>query len=72
MIIEVKIFLILIEPYVVTHHLNRLLETVQMRGHNKCFCAELTKIIPNYHQIYSLLSRALIMSLDGPRFLELF
>ena len=33
--------------YVVTPHLNRLDETVQMRGHNICFYAELTKIIPN-------------------------
>ena len=38
--------------YVVTHHLNRLDETVQMRGHNICFYAELTEIIPNYHQIF--------------------
>ena len=44
-----------LKPYVVTPHLNRL-ETVQIRGHNICFYAELTKIIPNYHQI---LSRAL-------------
>ena len=35
--------------YVVTPHLNRLVEMVQMRGHKVCFCAELTKIIPNYH-----------------------
>ena len=46
------------KPYVVTPHLNRLVETVQMRGHNICFYAELTKVIPNYHQIL-LLSRAL-------------
>ena len=44
-----------LEPYVVTPHLNRLNETVQMRGHNICFYAELTKIIPNYHQILLLL-----------------
>ena len=25
-------------------------ETVQMRGQNTGFCAELTKIVPNYHQ----------------------
>ena len=31
-----------------TPHLNRLDETVQMRGHNICFHAELTKIITNY------------------------
>ena len=30
-------------------------EIVQMRGHNICFPAELTKIIPNYHQ-YSLIA----------------
>ena len=42
------------KPYVVTPHLNRLIETVQMRGHNICFYAELTKIIPNYHQILPL------------------
>ena len=47
------------KPYVVTPHLNRLVETVQMRGHNICFYAELTKIIPNYHHKYSRLSRAL-------------
>ena len=34
------------KPYIVTPHLNRLFETVQMRGHNICFYAELTKIIP--------------------------
>ena len=28
-----------------------LTEIVQMRGHNICFYAELTKIIPHYHQI---------------------
>ena len=39
------------KSYVVTPHLNRLDETVQMRGHNICFHTELTKNIPNYHQI---------------------
>ena len=52
------------KPYVVTPHLNRLIETVQMRGHveavqmrghNIWFCAELTNIIPNYHQILPLI-----------------
>ena len=43
------------KPYVVTPHLNRLMETVQMRGHNICFNAEITKIIPNYHQILPLI-----------------
>ena len=34
-----------------TPYLNHLIETVQLRGHNIHFYAELTKIIPNYHQI---------------------
>ena len=38
------------KPYDMTHHLNRLIKAVQMRGHNIGFYAELTKIIPNYHQ----------------------
>ena len=46
------------KPYDVTPHLNCLDETGQARGHNICFYAEPTKIIPKYHQ-YSLLSRAL-------------
>ena len=37
-----------------TPHLNRLLKTVQMRGHNIYFDAELTKIIPDYHLILPL------------------
>ena len=37
-----------------TIHLNRLKKMVQIRGHNTCFYAELTKIIPNYHQVLSL------------------
>ena len=37
------------KPYVVTPHLNRLNETIQMRGHNICLYAELTKIIPLGH-----------------------
>ena len=44
-------FLISHQNYVVTPHLNRLIETVQMRGHKIYFYAELIKIIPNYHQI---------------------
>lgn len=32
-----------LEPYVVTPHLKRLDETVQVRDHNICFNAELTK-----------------------------
>ena len=43
------------KPYVVTSRLNRLVETVQMRGHNIWFYAELTKIIPNDHQILLLI-----------------
>ena len=30
------------KPYVVTSHMNRLVEAVQMSGHNICFYAELT------------------------------
>ena len=52
MIIEDNFSYFLWKLYVVTPHLNRLIETVQMRGHNICFYAELTKIIPNYHQIF--------------------
>ena len=36
---------------VVTPYLNCIIETFQIRGHNKCFYAELTKINPNYQQI---------------------
>ena len=46
--------LVLSKLYVVTPYLNRLIETVQMRGHNIHFYAVLTKIIPNYHQILPL------------------
>ena len=38
-----------------TPQLNRLDETVQMRGHNIRLYAALTKIILNYHQILSLI-----------------
>ena len=44
-----------------TPHLNRLVETVQMTGHNIGFYEELTRIIPNskifpnYHQILPLI-----------------
>ena len=38
--------------YVVTPHLNRLLKSRRFRrGAQHMFYAELTKIIPNYHQI---------------------
>ena len=43
------------KPYVMTPHLNCLIETVQMRGHNIRFDGELTKIIPNYQQILPLI-----------------
>ena len=43
------IFLISHGTYVATPHINHLVETVQMWGHNIFFYAELTKIIPNYH-----------------------
>ena len=46
-----------------TPHLNRLVETVQKKGHNICFHAELTKIIHNYDK-YSVLSRALVVTLN--------
>ena len=45
-----------LKPYVVTPHLNRLDETVQMRGHDIRFYAELTKTFPKYHQILPLIS----------------
>ena len=43
-----------LKPYVVTPHLHDLDKMVQMRGHNICFSAEITKIIPIYHQILPL------------------
>ena len=45
---------ITIYGFTVTPHLNRRVETVQIRGHNIWFYAELTKIIPNYHQKHPL------------------
>ena len=51
MIIEGLFFLILFETKCYDSHLNCLIETVQMRGHNICLYAELTKIIHNHHQI---------------------
>ena len=45
-----------LKPYVVTPQLNRLVETVQMRGQNICFYVEFTKIIPYYRQTFSLIS----------------
>ena len=55
MIIEDNFSYFSLKPYVVTPNLNRLDETVQMRGHNIHFYAELAKIIPNYHQILLLI-----------------
>ena len=55
MIIEEQFSYFSLKPYVVTPHLNRLVETVQIRGHNICFCAELTKIIPDYLQMHPLI-----------------
>ena len=55
MIIEDNFSYFSLKPYIVTPHLNHLDETVQMRGHNLCFYAELTKIIHNYHQIAPLI-----------------
>ena len=46
-----------IKTYVVTPHLNRLDETIQMRGHNIWFRREIRKIIIKY----SLLSGALFV-----------
>ena len=43
------------QPYVVTTHLNCLVETIQMKGRNLHFYAELVKIIPYYHQIHPLI-----------------
>ena len=39
-----------LKPYVVIPHLNHLVKTIQMRGHNICFYAELTKIIAHYEE----------------------
>ena len=46
MIIRDKFYYICIKSYVVTLHLNRLVETVQMKGHNIWFALEIRKIIP--------------------------
>ena len=51
MIIRDKFCLFCFEPYVVTPHLNRLNETVQMRGHNMV----LMRNKKNYHQILLLI-----------------
>ena len=51
MIIQGKYFLFPTETICCAPQLSRLVEKIQMRAHNICFYAELTKIIPNYHQI---------------------
>ena len=43
------------KPYVETPHLNRLIETVQIKGQKIWSYVELTKIIPKYHQILPLI-----------------
>ena len=53
MIIEGYFFLL--KLYVVTPHLNHLIEMVQMRGHNMFLCLIINK--------YSLVSRAVISGL---------
>ena len=66
MIIQDNFSYFSMKPYVVTPHLNCLNETAQMKAHNICFCAELTKIISHYQFItkYFLLSRALLRASD--------
>ena len=48
------------KPYDVTPHLNRLIETVQMSGHNICFMQNVQKLSLIITK-YSLLSRALLL-----------
>ena len=55
MIIEDSFSYFSLKPYVVTPHVNPLVKRVQMRGYNICLYSELTKIIPNYYQILSLI-----------------
>ena len=55
MIIRDNSLLILHKSYVVTPHLNRLVKTVQMMGHNQRFQRQIRKIIPNYSQIPPLI-----------------
>ena len=47
-----------LKPYVVTPHLNYLVETVQVKGHNICFKQKVSLIIIKY----SLLSIALALT----------
>ena len=53
MINEGQFFLFLIET-ICCDPSSEPSETVQIRDHNKCFNAELTKIMPNYRQIFPL------------------
>ena len=51
MITEAYFFLFFsLKPY-----LNRLDETFQIRGHDICLYAEMTRIIPNYHLLLPLI-----------------
>ena len=59
MIIEGQFSYLTLKLYVVAPHLNRLIETVQMRGHDIWFQQEIRQIIPELHQIH-ILSRALM------------
>ena len=55
MIIEDNFSSFSMKPYAVPPHLNHLTETVQMRGHSICFCAEIKKNISTYHLLRSYL-----------------
>ena len=55
------------KPYVVTPHLNRLLEMVQMSRHNIRFYAELKKNFPKYHQILPLIQSSVISGQISPQ-----
>ena len=50
MIIQVNFSYFSMKPYVVTPHLNHLVETVQIRGHNMFL---ITRIKKNYPQLLS-------------------
>ena len=58
MIIQGKFSLYLIETICCDPSSEPFRRDVQMRGYNICLCAEMTKIIPNYHQCF-LISRFL-------------
>ena len=59
MIIEGQFSYLTSKLYVLAPHLNRLIETVQMRGYNIWFQREIRQIIPELHQIL-ILHRALM------------